>query len=91
MTPRQRKELDPKSTDFATRFAIHLRGLFDKRKFSTATFLDELRAGGLDVSDVTVNAWLSGTRLPRVGDLEHIGRVLRIPDYRNVLPKPLDR
>lgn len=86
MTPRNRKPLDQDSPEFTTRFAVHLRQLVTARKFTTAGFHAALQGDGLDVSRTTVVKWLNGERLPRIGDLEHIGRVLRCRDYRMVLP-----
>jgi transcriptional regulator with XRE-family HTH domain len=86
MTPRNRKPLDVDSPDFAPRFAIHLRELVAARKLTTPEFHEALQAQGLDVSRATVVKWLNGERLPRVGDLEHIGAVLKCRDYRMVLP-----
>ncbi|MCY2968464.1 MAG: helix-turn-helix transcriptional regulator, partial [Planctomycetota bacterium] len=89
MTPRKRRELDPKSTDFTTRFALQLRKLVDKRNLTQATFLEKLLEAKLDVSEFTVKKWLSGERLARLGDLEQIATALGLKDYRDVLPPPL--
>lgn len=88
MTPRPRHELDPSSDDYGTRWAIHLRKLVDQRRLTAAEFREQLEAVGLEVSHQTVEAWLRGRRLPRVGDLEMIARVLKVADYRKILPPP---
>jgi hypothetical protein len=86
MAPRKRHDLDPSSDDYATRWAIHLRKLVDQRRLSPAEFREQLEAVGLEVSPQTVKAWLRGRRLPRVADLESIAAVLKVADYRKVLP-----
>lgn len=88
MSPRKRKILDPKSKDFGTRFARHLRTLIDKRKMTPAAFVDELNGAKLAVSYSTIKKWLSGDRLPRAEDFETIGRVLHLKDYRDAMPPP---
>ena len=88
MAPRKRHDLDPSSDDFAVRWAINLRRLVDQRRLSPAEFREQLEAVGLEVSPQTVKAWLRGRRLPRVGDLERIARVLGTTDYRKILPPP---
>jgi len=86
MAPRPRKPLDPKSHDFGTRFGLHLRSLLDKRNLGPSEFLSGLKREGVDVSSEAVRKWLAGDRLPRPQDMEQIGRVLRLKDYRHVLP-----
>lgn len=88
MAARPRKELDPKSKDFGVRFAIHLRGLLDKRKLGIGEFITLVENSGLDVSLATVKKWLSGDRVPRAEDFEFIGAALRIQDYRQAMPPP---
>lgn len=88
MTPRARKELDPKSKDFGVRFGIHLRELLDKRKLGAADLLELVQDEGLDVSPSTIKKWVAGERLPRVEDLQIIGLVLNLRDYRHSLPPP---
>ena len=88
MAPRKRHDLDPSSHDYATRWAIHLRKLVDQRRLSPAECWERLKVEGLEVSHQTVEAWLRGRRLPRVGDLEMIARVLKVADYRKILPPP---
>lgn len=83
---RARNELDPRSTKYGVRFGLHLRALLKNKKLGSTEFLQKLKADGLDVSLATVGKWLSGDRLPRCYDLESIGRVLGIRDYRQVLP-----
>lgn len=88
MTPRKRFDLDPSSDDYGTRWAIHLRRLVDQRRLSPAEFRERLKVEGLEISHQTIEAWLRGRRLPRVGDLEMIARVLKVADYRKILPPP---
>jgi len=88
MSPHTRADLDQHSDDIGTRWAIHLRKLVDRRKLSFGDFVRELASSGLDVSPQTVKAWLRGRRLPRVGDLEIIAQVLKVADYRKILPPP---
>lgn len=88
MTPRRRKPLDPNSPDFTVRFAIHLRRLAARKRFTTARFHAALHRNKLEVSRVTVAKWLNGERLPRVGDVERIAQALGLADYRRVLPEP---
>ena len=88
MAPRPRKTLNPKSSDFGVRFAIHLRGMLDKRKLGAAEFLTLVQKAGVDVSAATVRKWLSGDRLPMAQDFEGIGRALGMPDYRQSMPPP---
>lgn len=86
MAPRPRKALNPKSKDFPTRFALHMRTLVDERGLSTVEFLSAVQREGLDVSPSTVKKWIAGERLPRIEDLRIIGRVLKLKDYRHALP-----
>ncbi len=88
MAPRKRHDLDPRSDDYGTRWAIHLRKLVDQRRLSPAEFREQLKVEGLEISHQTIEAWLRGRRLPRVGDLERIARVLGTTDYRKILPPP---
>lgn len=88
MAPRPRKKLDPKSKDFSTRFALHLRNRLERRGLTTADFLQQLQAAGLQVSGEAIRKWLSGAHLPRPQDAETIGTVLRMRDYRHVWPAP---
>lgn len=86
MAPRPRKALNPKSTDFGVRFGIHLRGLLDKRKLGAVEFRERLNEAGVGVSGSTVKTWLTGTHFPRHRDMEAIGGVLALKDYRHLLP-----
>lgn len=88
MSPRRRKELNPRSKDFSVRFAIGLRELLEKRELTTAEFWERVQAAGVDVSQETVKCWLNGTRLPLSQDLPGIGVALRMKDYRDLLPRP---
>ncbi len=86
MAPRPRHDLDPSSDDYGTRWAIHFRKLVDARGLTPAAIRERLKVEGLEVSAQTIAGWLRGRRLPRVGDLEIIARVLRLRDYRKILP-----
>lgn len=88
MTPRPRHELDPSSDNYNTRWAIHLRTLLDRQRLTAAEFRKQLEAVGLEVSLPSVKAWLRGRRLPRLPDLESIAAVLKVADYRRILPPP---
>lgn len=88
MSPRPRRHLSPRSTQFETRFAIQLRGLLDKQKLTAADFLDRIRAAGVDVTRESVNKWIAGYHVPRPQDMPAIGRVLGLKDYRHLLPPP---
>jgi hypothetical protein len=88
MSPRPRKHLDPRSKRFEVRFAIHLRELLDERGIGPSEFLDRLRGAGADVTGEAVKKWLSGDALPRPPDMERIGKLLCLEDYRFVLPPP---
>lgn len=86
MAPRARKHLDPHSTRFEIRFAIHLRELLDKRKLTPVDFIDRLQAAGVNVSAIAVRKWIAGAHLPRPQDAPAIGRVLGLKDYRHLWP-----
>ena len=88
MSPRARKQLDPRSKDFKVRFAIHLRGLLAKRKMTAVDFLAALERAGLKVAAVTVRKWLSGENVPQAEDFEAVASALGIRDYRHALPPP---
>lgn len=90
MSPRPRKALNPKSDDFGVRFGLHFRDLLDKRGLGPSEFLEMLRKAGLDISASTFKSWTTGTHFPRHRDMETIGAVLGLRDYRKLLPRPLD-
>jgi len=87
MSPNKRKSLSPKSKDFSTRFAIHLRKLLDDRDIGPADFRDKLQSAGLHVSIESVTKWLNGSRIPRPQDAPTIGRILALKDYRHLWPE----
>ena len=89
MSPRQRKFLDPRSSDFGVRFAIRLRDLLDKQQLTPAKFVDKLQSAGIDVTLQAVQKWLSAERIPRPQDMETIARLVGLKDYRFLLPPPI--
>lgn len=86
---RERKTLDPLSADLQVRFALHLRDMLDKKKWSPSDLSERLKTHGLDIDPAGVNVWLRGDGLPKAKDLEAVGNALGLKDYRKVLPEPL--
>ena len=89
MSPRQRKFLSPKSTDFGVRFAIHLRKLLDERGLKPLDFIRKMQDARADVTPGGIRKWLAGDRLPRPQDAEGIARILGLNDYRDIWPPPI--
>lgn len=89
MSPRREKQLNPRSRDFPTRFARHLRQLLKRKRLSVAEFRNNLRTAGLNVSMIAVRKWLSAERVPHAQDFEAIAKALGIRNYKNVMPPPL--
>src|SRR5262245_8261529 len=88
MSPHPRKHLDPRSPEFEVRFAIRLRWLVDKRGWGPSDFHEQLSIAGLVVSLPAVKKWLNGSDVPRPHEMELIGELLGLRDYRYVLPPP---
>ena len=84
-----RKHLDPRSKQFEIRFALRLRHLLDEHEMGPSEFVERLRGVGVEVTVEAVKKWLSGDRLPYPGDVEKIGKVLGLKDYREVWPLPI--
>src|SRR5262245_542679 len=88
MSPRARKPISPRSRRFEDRFALQLRDLVDKRGWGPSELRQRLDQAGLDVSLPAVKKWLNGSHLPRPQDMEIIGGLLGLRDYRHLLPPP---
>lgn len=86
---RRRNELDPSSPDINIRFALHLRGLLERKHWTASDLTERLKAAGLAIEIFGVNTWLRGEGMPKAKDLEIVGRVCGLSDYRKILPEPL--
>lgn len=76
-------------SDDLDRFALHLRELLDQRGLSAVNFVERLNEAGLKISQQTALKWISGYHVPHAKDMETIGRVLSLADYRFLLPPPM--
>ena len=89
MSPQKRRQLDPRSKKFEVRFAIQLRGLLDRAELGPTEFVAKIKNAGVDYSVEAVKKWLSGQRIPRPQDVEKLGRILGLDDYRKIWPPPI--
>jgi hypothetical protein len=58
----------------------------DEHGWGPSEFVERLNAAGVDVSLSAVKKWLNGSHFPRPQDMEIIGSVLGLKDYRHLLP-----
>lgn len=87
--PRERKQIDPSSTDFNDRFALHLRAVMERKKWSSSDLVARLQAAGMSIDTRAVDTWLRGDAMPKAKDLETVGQICGFRDYRFVLPPPI--
>lgn len=84
-----RKKLSRKTlATIQGRFAEHLRALMDKRDWAVGDLQDRLKHAGLECTKATIHMWLRAETMPKAADLETLGNVLGLRDYRDVLPPP---
>jgi ribosome-binding protein aMBF1 (putative translation factor) len=88
---RPRLELSDKDKDLGPRFARRLRKLMETHGWSSRDVAELVTKGGVAVGDRAVDAWLRGQRLPKLKDIEKVGRALGFDDYRDLLPEPLGK
>lgn len=81
---RPRVELDENSPDIRVRFALKLRGLMEKKGWSSADLAERI-----DVNNRAIDAWMRARSMPQPETLEPLARAFGISDYRKILPEPL--
>lgn len=86
---RERKQIDPASADLNDRFALHLRSVMDRKKWSVKELAERLQHAGMSIDTRAIDTWLRGEAMPKAKDLETVGTVCGFKDYRYLLPPPL--
>lgn len=86
VAPGRPKPLDKRKRN--DRFGIHLRELLAAKGWRIGEFHAALKSAGFKGDKPAVAKWLRGDAHPHVTDLEVLGKVLGLTDYRDVLPPP---
>jgi hypothetical protein len=67
---------------------MRLQEIMDENGWNSRDVAALVAKAGLPIGDRAVDSWLGGRRLPKLKELEIVGRALGLADYRTELIPP---